>query len=416
MSGDSRPRRTRFDLKDESGQVLLFVVGALMTLLVVSAFVIDVGHVFWVKRKLQSSADSAALAGAFDLPNEPAARAAALQYSGTVGRRNHEIPGTQTSICLPSDAPTAACQPQANKIIVEERATVDTFFGGLVGVGSYSIKARAVASRGSTTTGTPLAVYVHELCGASTGNKGLIAAGKNMRIEGGIHINGHLEVGDSGFNSVGRATVYRPPPQGSSPAGPTQGSGCKTTDQPDSMYCTGCPTGPVTAPAHGAYRDWATPYHTQAILKAKVPCTFSFTNDTKFENTTIPDGVYCLPADKKFTIAGNVNGRITVIAGFVEIGGTGTLEPYSTVDPVLFYSTNTAGTSIKLNPSGAYDWTGYIINRQGGIELNAASVTSPYNGLLESEWIQINGENFRMLGTFPDSSSGGMSGALQLDE
>jgi hypothetical protein len=136
----------------------------------------------------------------------------------------------------------------------------------------------------------------------------------------------------------------------------------------------------------------------------------------KFENSMIPSGVHCLPQDKKFTIAGNASGNITVIAGMLEVGGSGSLRPYDSSHPVLFYSTNTAGTAIKLNPSAAYDWSGYIINRFGGIEVNAAGVSSPQDGLLEAEWVHINGENFTMLGTFADSPEGNTFGAVRLEE
>jgi hypothetical protein len=418
MSGDLRRRRTRFEFQDESGQVLAFVVGALATLLLASALVLDVGHVFWAKRKLQSSADSAALAGAYDLPDAALAMAAAQEYSGTSGRRNHEIPGTLTDVCITGYPATATCSPQLNKVIVVERATVNTFFGGLVGVGSYNISARAVASRGSTTTGTPLAVYVHELCGASSGNKGLIINGENATIEGGLHVNGHLEIGGINFVAAKTATVYRPPdPASPSPPGPAHPSlPCKTTDKDDSRYCTTCASGPTTNPANGPYRDWRTPYHTRAIMEGYTPCTIFHTGDKKYENEVIPNGVHCLPNDKKFTIAGNSSGNITVIGGMMEVGGSGLLRPYDTDHPVLFYSTNTSGVSIKMNPSGPYDWNGYIINRFGGIEINANGVTSPFNGLLEAEWIQVNGANFRMLGTFPDVTSGGQMGGLTLDE
>jgi hypothetical protein len=423
MSGDSRARRVRFNPRDESGQVLAFVVGALATLLLASALVLDVGHVFWAKRKLQSSADAAALAGAYDLPDLAAAMAAAQEYSGTSGRRNHEIPGTQTDVCITGYPDTATCSAQLNKVIVVERATVDTFFGGLVGVGSYNISARAVASRGSTTVGTPLAVYVHELCGASSGNKGLIINGENATIEGGIHVNGHLEIGGINFVAAKTATVYRPPNQGTSPATPGKAHSetCKNIDiNPPSSgysrYCTTCSTGETTAPTHGPYRDWRTPYHSRAIMEGYTPCTINHSNDIKYENTTIPSGVHCLPSDKKFTIAGNSSGNITVIGGFMEVGGSGVLRPYSTDHPVLFYSTVAGSAGIKMNPSAAYDWNGYIINRFGGIEINANGVTSPFNGLLEAEWILVNGANFRMLGTFPDVTEGGSSGGLTLDE
>jgi hypothetical protein len=105
-----------------------------------------------------------------------------------------------------------------------------------------------------------------------------------------------------------------------------------------------------------------------------------------------------------------------VIGGMIEVGGSGALQPYDSNHPVLFYSTNTVSTPIKLNPSAAYDWSGYIINRFGGIEINAAGVSSPQDGLLEAEWIHVNGENFTMLGTFADSSVGSMFGGVVLEE
>jgi hypothetical protein len=314
--------------------------------------------------------------------------------------------------------------PQYQKVKVIQEATSSVFFGGILNLfvpgafDGFDVSASAVASRISTVSGTPLAVYVHELCGAPTGNKGLIAGGDNMRIEGGIHVNGHLEIKNPGFVSVGRATIYRPPPQGGSPSGPTQGSGCKTLDKDDSKYCTGCSSGAVTNPEHGPYRDWATPYHTEAIVKSMVPaCTHTINGDVTVSASFSDTRVYCLPADKKFTLAGNTSGRLTVIAGTIEVGGSGTLTPASNDHPVLFYATG-ASTSEKivLNPSGAYNWNGYIIARKAGIKINASSVTSPLNGLLEAEWIEVNGPNFRMLGTFPDSSAGNQFGAVVLDE
>jgi hypothetical protein len=394
----------------------------LPVLLLFAAFVLDVGHAFQLRRHLQSAADAAALAAAQELPNMTTATAVANDYSASAGGRNENsnLPPVTTEVTFPA--------PAGAKVRVTESAQSYMFFGGILAfVGEtfdgFDVSATAVASKSSTAAGTPLAVYVHELCGAASGNKGLIAAGDNMRIEGGIHVNGQFKVGNPGFVSVGKATVYRP--SAGSPPGPSQGS-CNGTaplriedingGSGPSTYCTGCSTGAVTDPAPGAYRDWVTPYHTEAIMKSYTPCTFNWTSDRVYHNATIPSGVHCLPPDKKFTISGNSTGNITVIGGFLEIFGTGTLRPYNPDHPVLYYSTNTAGTPIKMNPSGAYDWTGYMINRRGGIEINAAGVTSPFNGLLEAEWILVNGLNFRMLGTFPDSSEGPMFGAVALEE
>jgi Flp pilus assembly protein TadG len=391
----------------------------LPVLLLFAALVLDVGHAFQLRRHLQASADAAALAAAQQLPDMASATSVANNYSASAGGHNENpnLPAVTTEVTFPN--------PVGAKVRVTESATARVFFAGIIpDWAGFDVSATAVASKSSTVAGTPLAVYVHELCGASSGNKGLIAAGDDMRIEGGIHVNGQSKVGNEGFVSVGKATVYRP--SAGSPPGPTHPGACNglaplhvediNGGAGPSTYCTGCSGGPVTDPEPGAYRDWVTPYHTEAIMKSSTPCTINHSGDIKYENTTIPSGVHCLPADKKFTVAGNSSGNITVIGGVIEVGGTGTLAPYSSDHPVLFYSTNTAGTAIKMNPSAAYDWTGYVINRKGGIEINAAGVTSPFNGLLESEWMVVNGENFTMLGTFPDSSEGAMFGAVALEE
>jgi hypothetical protein len=389
------------------------IVLFLPALLAVAALVIDVASAFHLRRHLQASADAAALAAAQELPDLPTAEFVANDYSASPGGRNERsnLPPVKTVVSFPG--------PAGQKVKVTQSAKSSVFFAGILGFDGFNVSASAVASRSSTTAGTPLAVYVHELCGAPTGNKGFISAGHNMRIEGGIHVNGQFTVGNSGFVSLGPASVYRP--NVGSPPGPAQGSCAgapplEIQDQLDSAYCTGCPGGAVSDPSPGPWRDWITPYHSEAIMKSYTPCTFNYAGDVKYESGTIPSGVHCVPRDKKFTIAGNASGNITVIAGMIEVGGSGTLQPYDSNHPVLLYSTNTVSTPVKLNPSAAYDWSGYIINRFGGAEINAASVTSPQDGLLEAEWVHINGENFTMRGTFADSSAGSMFGAVVLDE
>ena len=54
--------------RGERGQILPIVALALVALLGISAFAIDVGYAYYAKRQLQSATDAAALAGAQDLP------------------------------------------------------------------------------------------------------------------------------------------------------------------------------------------------------------------------------------------------------------------------------------------------------------------------------------------------------------
>src|SRR6476620_11568734 len=72
----------------ERGAALVIAVLSLVVLLGVSAFVVDVGHAYYVHRSLQADADAAALAGAQGLPNATNATTIAQTYGGESGGRN----------------------------------------------------------------------------------------------------------------------------------------------------------------------------------------------------------------------------------------------------------------------------------------------------------------------------------------
>ena len=59
--------------------VALFLVG----MLILAALVVDLGFLYHTKRELQTAADAAALAGAWELPNAAAAESVAFSYAGS---------------------------------------------------------------------------------------------------------------------------------------------------------------------------------------------------------------------------------------------------------------------------------------------------------------------------------------------
>ncbi len=71
----------------ERGQVLIFAAISMVMLFGMAAFAIDISQAVYTRRALQASSDAAALAGAQLLPDEAAARATAIAYSGVVGRK-----------------------------------------------------------------------------------------------------------------------------------------------------------------------------------------------------------------------------------------------------------------------------------------------------------------------------------------
>ena len=150
--------------RDERGQVLPLVVIFLASVLLgMAALVTDVGHVMSVKRNLQASVDAAALAGAQQLPNGPAAVAAAQVYgpSESAGARNGvagaETP-TITTGCLATDATCVASKPDA--LNVKASASVSMSFAKVLGIGSINVDASSTAARTEVSKPMDIALVI----------------------------------------------------------------------------------------------------------------------------------------------------------------------------------------------------------------------------------------------------------------
>jgi len=136
--------RGRLKLRDDRGQSLVIVVLFLIVLLGFAALVLDVGHAYLAQRRLQASADAAALAGADGLPTVAAATALANQYGAggsNVPRNVDNVQMTVTTSCIAS-AP--GCAP-VNAVSVSESATVPTVFAKVLGINSFTVHANATA-------------------------------------------------------------------------------------------------------------------------------------------------------------------------------------------------------------------------------------------------------------------------------
>src|SRR5215217_7847601 len=121
--------------KDERGQAVVLSVLALVALLGMCALVLDVGNWFRTKRRLQATADAAALAGAQQLPQNPsAAQAMALDYAnkngGSVAAANISVTTTFTA---------------NDTISVKAAKTEDGVFSKVVGIDNANIDASAKA-------------------------------------------------------------------------------------------------------------------------------------------------------------------------------------------------------------------------------------------------------------------------------
>jgi Flp pilus assembly protein TadG len=132
-------------IRDERGQVIVFVVIAFVVLVGMIGIVIDIGYAYKTQRDLQAAADAAALAGAQQLPDSTAATATATQYgaSSSGGNKITKVPVTETitTSCISS---IPGCNP-VNSVAVNETANVPTFFAKVFGLNSFSVHVKATA-------------------------------------------------------------------------------------------------------------------------------------------------------------------------------------------------------------------------------------------------------------------------------
>jgi Flp pilus assembly protein TadG len=145
----------------ERGQILPVVALALVALLGISAFAIDVGYAYYAKRQLQSAADAAALAGAQDLPSVTTAKATAASYASANTPVNlASVAYTYTTSCTATALAGVGCSAATNpnNLTVTATASTNTWFAKIFGVNSFSVKARANAC--SPCSSSPVDVVV----------------------------------------------------------------------------------------------------------------------------------------------------------------------------------------------------------------------------------------------------------------
>src|SRR5262249_29466933 len=130
--------------KSQTGQALVFVALSLLVLTGVVGLSVDMGYLRYTKRRLQTAADSAAVAGASELKGgNPGV--AARNDSKSNGFEDG-VNGTTVNVFHPpKDAPFAGKPNQLNYVEVEVLANAPTFFMRIFGVKSTAMRARAVA-------------------------------------------------------------------------------------------------------------------------------------------------------------------------------------------------------------------------------------------------------------------------------
>ena len=139
--------------RDQSGVSAIIVAILIIPLLVFMAVAIDLGVLRYEKRKMQTVADAAAIAGALELPYgdvTTGATNAASNNGFTTGSNG----ATLTVSNPPADGPHAGRSDCAEAIASRSGPT---FFANILGMNSMTARARAVACQ---SIGSPLHLRV----------------------------------------------------------------------------------------------------------------------------------------------------------------------------------------------------------------------------------------------------------------
>jgi len=152
-------------ITDQGGQTLPFVALMMTALLGVAGLVVDVGHAYVIRGQLQNAANASALAAAgYVYYSSSATVNSATEadlYGGGTGGKNVYPWGTVTPVvstrCVNMLMPkgsTCGSGSAANAVVVTNSTTVKTFFMGLLGVPTLTVRAMATASMQGSTVGT----------------------------------------------------------------------------------------------------------------------------------------------------------------------------------------------------------------------------------------------------------------------
>ena len=145
----------------ERGQILPLVAVALVALLGIAAFAIDLGYAYYAKRQLQGATDAAALAGAQELPVAANAISVASDYAAAnVPANLSSFDFTYTLKCTATAVRATGCNPAVNPnaLVVTGTARTETWFAGLFGLDHLDVATHASAC--SPCSATPVDIVV----------------------------------------------------------------------------------------------------------------------------------------------------------------------------------------------------------------------------------------------------------------
>jgi Flp pilus assembly protein TadG len=217
----------------EAGQAIASVALGLVVLTGIVGLAIDMGYLRYEKRRMQSAADSAAIAGASELAYSTGNYLTAAKNDSKANGFEDGVNGvTVTSSNPPVDAPFSSVANASSYVEVRVHQDVPTFFMRVFGVNTASLNATAVAELGSS----PGCVYSLGLLGIGTGINVPLGGSSVTAQNCGVVDNSLLSLG----GCITAATISTVQPFG---------GGCATPHPIDGIVPANDPLGYITAPA-----------------------------------------------------------------------------------------------------------------------------------------------------------------------
>jgi hypothetical protein len=355
------------------GQALVFVALSLVVLTGVVGLSIDLGYMRYTKRRLQTAADSAAIAGASEL-KDGNFRTAAFNDSKSNGFEDG-VNDVKVNAYHPPKDPPFVGKVNANEYVeVQVHQDAPTFFMRIFGVKTTPLSATAVAQLGSSKG----CVYALGLLGGITVNGDVNAPGC------GVVDNAILTIGGGCITASSIGVVLQ-----------LLGGGCTNPPPILGIAPTADPLGylvPPPVPRCTFPRTVVVNSRTATTLNPGVYCGGIRIANTNTGPVTFQTGVYYLTGGAGLQIGGSGDvsgtGVVFYVTGDapVQIGGTGNVTltaPTNSPAPgipggVLFFQDrgDTQGASINgnLTLEGALYFPSAILNLGGNVSSTYAII------------------------------------------
>jgi Putative Flp pilus-assembly TadE/G-like len=133
--------------KKRAGYILITGSVISIGLFAFMGLAVDTGYMEWTKRKMQSAADAAAMAAMFELSAKSGNQVSAGQHDAGLNGFTDGTHNITVTINVPPTSGTYAGNNSAAEAIISQ--PVSTYFMGIMGFRTITVKARSVAALGS---------------------------------------------------------------------------------------------------------------------------------------------------------------------------------------------------------------------------------------------------------------------------